>query len=374
MDLRSLLGAVAAAVCLAAGASAQKLSPGDPAPRLRVSTWIRGEQVSSFESGRVYVVEFWATWCIPCRRSIPYLSEVQKRFADRGVRVIGVSIWEDRPAEVAPFVELQGEAMTYSVATDYVLTGAKPNQGDMVRGWMNAAGESSIPTAFIVDGNGKIAWVGETLALGSPLEQIVAGTWDITAARVAHQERVLVNQLARTCDELIKSKRWTEALSKIDELLRLAPEREVRAAHWRFRCLLALGHDEEAYAYAREVVDGILADDALGLNTIAWWIVDPNAPRQHERDLDFALRVATRAVELTDGKEGAILDTLALVHFERGDIRRAVEIQERAYELTKSSPYAKEIGERLEKFRAALEKQPRSGQTGSGRGGLAFSR
>lgn len=373
MDLRPLLGAVAAAVCLAAGASAQKLSPGDPAPRLRVSKWISGEPVSTFEHDRVYVVEFWATWCIPCRRSIPYLSDVQKRFADRGVRVIGVSIWEDRPAEVAPFVETQGAAMSYSVATDYVLPGAKPNQGHMVLGWMNAAGESSIPTAFIVDGAGKIAWIGETLALEQPLERIVAGTWDITAAREAHQQRVLVNQLARSCDELIKAKRWTEALSKIDELLRLAPEREIRAAHWRFRCLLALGYDDEAYAYARDVVDGLLADDALGLNTIAWWIVDPNAPREHQRDLDLALRVATRAVELTEGKEAAILDTLALVYFERGDVRRAVEIQERAWELSKSGPYSKEIEERLEKFRAALEKQPRPVPSG-GRGGLLLSR
>ena len=68
------------ALCLAltsvAVAQRKQLSVGDPAPGLDIDMWVKGEEVS-IESGKVYVIDFWATWCVPCRRSIPHLSELQ---------------------------------------------------------------------------------------------------------------------------------------------------------------------------------------------------------------------------------------------------------------------------------------------------------
>src|ERR1041385_6120947 len=64
---------------------------GDPAAPLVISEWVKGKPVdlAAAKGKEVVVVEFWATWCGPCRTSIPHLTEMQKKFKD--VRFVGVS-------------------------------------------------------------------------------------------------------------------------------------------------------------------------------------------------------------------------------------------------------------------------------------------
>lgn len=344
----------AIAVLVTACAAAQTLGPGDPAPKLQVSTWVKGAPLISFERDHVYVVDFWATWCMPCLKTIPHLGELQQRYAERNVHVLGVSVYEDRQADVAPFVGRMGEQMGYTVATDLVLQGATSMQGAMVRTWLRPAGESSLPTTFIVDGSGKIAWIGDTLSVDKVLEQVVAGSWDLETARAEHLKRSKVNKLRAVLNDQIRHKQWEKALATIEEMRTLAPDTEAKTAAWRFSALLQLGRDEEAYGYARACVAALIKDDPLALNVIAWAIVDPDAPRRPSRDLDFALVVAERAVALTESKSPALLDTLALVHFERGAVAQAIEIQERAVALAEGHEYHAELLERLERFRRAL--------------------
>ncbi len=150
------------------------LRVGDAAPALTMSKWIKGEPVKAFEAGTVYVVEFWATWCPPCRKSIPHLSELQAKFKDKGVIIIGQNCSEDQPEKVDAFVKKMGDKMNYRVALDDMKT---ERIGKMSKTWMDAAGQDGIPTAFVVDKAGKIAWIGHPLdGLDEALEKIAAAS------------------------------------------------------------------------------------------------------------------------------------------------------------------------------------------------------
>src|SRR5690349_1719122 len=72
-----------------------RLAIGDPAPELAVDRWMQGAPITHFERGRVYVLEFWATWCQPCRKSLPQIDALAKRYQGRDLQVIGVAAAED---------------------------------------------------------------------------------------------------------------------------------------------------------------------------------------------------------------------------------------------------------------------------------------
>jgi thiol-disulfide isomerase/thioredoxin len=146
----------------AAPAPGQVLKVGDPAPKLCPGKWLQGEPVAEFAPGTVYVVEFWATWCGPCKASIPHLNELHLKFKDQGLVVIGQDCWERNDAAVEPFVRNMAAKMTYRVAADDKSDGGK---GKMANAWMSAAGRNAIPAAFIVGKQGKIVWIGHPMKL-----------------------------------------------------------------------------------------------------------------------------------------------------------------------------------------------------------------
>ncbi len=141
---------------------------GDVAYPLTGLTWVKGSPVT-IAPGKVYVVEFWATWCPPCRKSIPHLTELAKKYADR---VVFVGVSDEDVATVKPFVANQGDQMDYNVAVD--------TAGKVINGYMAAFGQGGIPTAFIVDAAGKVVWLGHPMDnLDEVLDKVLAGTYTV---------------------------------------------------------------------------------------------------------------------------------------------------------------------------------------------------
>ena len=120
----------------------------------------------------------------------------------------------------------------------------------------------------------------------------------------------------------------------------------------KFEALLTGKNDKAAaYVWAESMAKSYW-DDPNALNALAWNIVDELA--EEYQDLDFALRVAHRASELTDNKDGMILDTLARAYWEKGDRYKAIAWQQKAVEFSQEGQMADSIQATLDEYQAAL--------------------
>jgi len=107
------------------------------------------------------LLEFWATWCPPCRESIPHLNELHAKYKDRGLVIIGAT---DEPASVIRKFQ-KDTPMDYAVATD---SGGKLNE---------KMGVDGIPHAFLADASGKIVWNGHPMRLrGEEIEKVLGAS------------------------------------------------------------------------------------------------------------------------------------------------------------------------------------------------------
>jgi thiol-disulfide isomerase/thioredoxin len=132
------------------------LTPGTQAPAFTPEKFLKGTEVKALETGKVHVIEFWATWCGPCVAAMPHLTQLQKDNPE--IAVIGVAGFEragDADAnekKVRAFLESRGDQVGIAIALD--------TDGSMAREWMTAAKRNTIPTSFVVGKDGRVVYVG----------------------------------------------------------------------------------------------------------------------------------------------------------------------------------------------------------------------
>jgi thiol-disulfide isomerase/thioredoxin len=323
---------------------AAKLKVGDPAPALSVDKWVKGDSITGFEKGRVYVVEFWATWCGPCIRSMPHLSELQKEFKDKGLTVIGVTSQDTRgntQDAVEKMVAAKGDKMAYTVAWD---KGRETNKA-----YMEASGQGGIPCSFVVDQKGNIAYIGHPMTLDFVLGKVIDDKWDYKTGpetaqaeykKIADQKRAIT----RKVEEDPKG-----ALAMMNEFDAKNPKFAFAPSD-KFGLQVQAG-DPGANQTGMKLIEAMVAEkDAQGLNEFAWLLVDPDGDVKNP-PLDAALKAAQEATRLTDEKDGAILDTLARVYWLKGEKGKAIELQRKAVEHA-NEQFKEELEQRLKEYEA----------------------
>ena len=119
---------------------------GEAFREVSAAAWLNSEPLKiADQKGKIVIIEFWATWCPPCRRSIPRLIELYKKYKDKGVVLMAFTDEAKETAE--PFAKKMN--MTYPIGTGSSLG--------------NEYGVEGIPHAIIVGTDGKIAWSGNPL-------------------------------------------------------------------------------------------------------------------------------------------------------------------------------------------------------------------
>ena len=115
-------------------------------------------KLSDFK-GKVVILDFWATWCPPCRAEIPGFVALQRKYADKGFTVIGVSLDEQGPSVVKPFMARLG--INYPVVMgDQKTVGAY-------------GGIAAIPTTFVIDRQGNIVNVYQGFTDQDTFESVI---------------------------------------------------------------------------------------------------------------------------------------------------------------------------------------------------------
>jgi thiol-disulfide isomerase/thioredoxin len=130
------------------------VAPGEAAPEIRAEGWINGEPPQL--AGRVVLLDLWASWCGPCRQKAPEFVELHRKYADKGVVFIGLSV-EDKESlpQMEEFVKSAG--ITW------------PN-GYQAEETISQLHIEVIPRAWIIGGDGKVLWNEDS---EEPLEKAI---------------------------------------------------------------------------------------------------------------------------------------------------------------------------------------------------------
>jgi thiol-disulfide isomerase/thioredoxin len=308
------------------------LHVGDPAPKIQVGKWIQGQPVKEFEKDKIYIVEFWATWCVTCKTTIPHLNELQNKYKDKGVIVIGQSIGEEDDDDVPRFVKQMGDKMKYRVAIDDKSEGPV---GKMDKEWMNAVGRNSLPTAFIIK-QGKVAWIGSGTALDEKLiDEILSDKYDLAKAAEEYNKNVARQQkydeVFEKFQQASAEKQWPKAQELLTEVEKYTlPNEESDVAIVRLKLYLRM-QDFAAAEKALKRAAELQPEDATHHGALAW-MVATYAP-EAKNLVAIAEKEAEKANELAKGKSADLLDTLARVQFVKGDKDAAVATMQKAVEL-----------------------------------------
>lgn len=295
------------------GGTVQAGEIGDAAAPLEIKTWVKGKPVNLTEGKdkKIYVVEFWATWCPPCRTSIPHLTEMQAKFKDKGVVIIGVS---DEPAEkVRPFVENMGDKMAYVVACD--------DERKTNKAYMQAFAQQGIPTAFIIDKSGQVVWVGHPMfGLDETIQKVVDGKWDVAEFKKQQAE------------EMAAQRKMMAVAMKLEEYFELAkkPKKSKKM---------------------KKLAAAILNDggkNPMLMNEFSWTILTDEDVKH--RDIATAVKAAKLAYDATNGSEPAVIDTYARALFMEGKVEEAIAEQKRAIELCKDARMLEGLKKALKEY------------------------
>lgn len=333
------------------------LRPGDTAPPLALEKWLAGDKGDPLTKGRIGIVVFVASWSEASERALDWLAGRSREYAKDDIGVVAVF------GQDAGDAGFYGKAETELTARAFIerhaigkIRCAFDERWRSRSAWLAAAGAKTLPTAFIVDGQGKVAWLGNPLwppgEMEDALRQVKAGSFGAVERRELTRKWEEVLRELRGLDATLTSARNTgrhdiaiSTLERLESIDRLSRGFYMMA---RFEIVFLEKLDSQA---AFKIARGALetdADSAQLLNDLSWTILTGEGARS--RDLPLAQKLAERAVEVSEGKNPHFLDTLARAHADQGRLEEAIKQQKRAVDRAGDASEREELLATLQEY------------------------
>jgi thiol-disulfide isomerase/thioredoxin len=320
-----------------ADGNAQTLIVGDPAPPIVARKWIKGNPVTNFKPGMVYVVEFWATWCGPCQSAMPHLSELARKYKGKA-EVISIDVKEDKKTDFLPkverFVKWSGDRMDYAVAVD-------DTDDIMQKTWLTAAGSNGIPHLFIVDQQGKIAWHGHPNHMDDVLDAVVNGEYDEAGKKrleaALKKKEELYDSLGKRMMTARKNGDYKTALAAVEDMFHVFPGMRTYFTSNKYEFL---SHIDSAKArqYGDDAMAQLSPKDQL---YVAFFVLSAQSEGSYHPDYGFALKWLKLAAAKSDPEDKGVMATLAQAYYKTGNKKEAVKYQEKYIQMMKKDPGVK---------------------------------
>ncbi|WP_231612500.1 redoxin domain-containing protein [Novipirellula galeiformis] len=235
------------------------LGIGSPAPAIDVEHWLQDgkgffKPVTKFEKGKVYVIEFWATWCGPCVMSMPHLAELQNQFRGQNVQIISVS--DEEVEEVKEFLARENEELKQTfeqITSAYCLT-TDPDRS-VYKDYMDAAKQQGIPTSFIVGKDAHVEWIGHPMEMEEPLQKVVNDAWDREAFKKAMEAKQQLEAAIEQISKLAGAGKFDDAIKLVEKQITLTDDPSLigNLKDFRASLMLSAGHvTDEVVQYYRE--------------------------------------------------------------------------------------------------------------------------
>jgi len=328
-------------------AFAQKVDDSVTPEALGKIEWVRGTAPAAWEPGKVYILECWATWCGPCVAAIPHVDALYDKYQEKGLRVIGVNVWEDGKDKVEAFVKNKGDGMSYPVA--YTGKG-----GVFETEWLKPAGVKGIPHAFVVK-DGKVVLTSHPMQISESLiEALLAGGDAQTKALADLKETQRKQEEASNAIQAFRKASQQKDAAAMEvafaDLKKLDPESRSLPL-LELELLIAKGDWTSAESSLAKLADNpiagmVVTSTAQKLNQL------PDAPESFRKTVAISL-----AKQLEKNAHPMQFQILAKLQWSLGDKDAAKASAKRAVEWIKSPENAKNPipAAPFEKFSEALE-------------------